>query len=82
MHIGTALDVPNGFGSLASGTTYHLLSNRSDATFATLTWFSQEKNTWKCSFIRIPKEEFAAALIEKHLIIATTQPTLPPWLDA
>lgn len=82
MHIGTALDVPNGFGSLASGTTYHLLSNRSDATFATLTWFSQEKNTWKCSFIRIPKEEFEAALIEKHLIIATTQPTLPPWLDA
>ena len=82
MHIGTALHAPNGFGSLASGTTYHLLSNRSDASFTTLTWFYQNKGTWKTSFIRLPKEDFEAALIEKNLIIATTQPTLPPWLDA
>ena len=82
MHIGTALHAPNGFGSLASGTTYHLLSNRSDVSFTTLTWFYENKNTWKASFIRIPKEEFESALIEKNLIIAATQPTLPPWLDA
>ena len=82
MHIGTALHAPNGFGSLASGTTYHLLSNRSDVSFTTMTWFYENKNTWKASFTRIPKEEFESALIEKNLIIAATQPTLPPWLDA
>ncbi len=44
MHIGTALHAPNGFGSLASGTTYHLLSNRSDVSFTTMTWFYENKN--------------------------------------
>lgn len=82
MHIGTALNAPNGFGSLASGTTYHLLSNRSDAAFTTLVWFYKSKSTWKASFIRLPKQEFEASLIEKNLIVAPTQPTLPPWLDA
>lgn len=82
MHVGTALHAPDGFGSLASGTTYHLLSNRSEAAFTTLTWFYKNNSTWKTSFIRIPKQEFEVALVEKNLIIATIQPALPPWLDA
>lgn len=82
MHIGTALQAPNGLGPLACDATYHLLGNRSDTDFTWLVWFCQEPNGWKAHFTQLTRTQFEDALCAGDLKPTLSQSTLPPWLSA
>ena len=80
MHIGVQLIAPEGTPSLCSGRTFYLFSNGAQRLHTTLAWFERQKHEWRAHLIRLPKDEFEAALLEGHLKVASKQATLPPWL--
>lgn len=82
MSIGRQFIAPQGWGSLASSTTYYLLANRPDLDAMTFAWFTQSKTEWRVYFIRLPRGDVEVALRDRRLIEAPEQASLPPWLKA
>jgi len=79
MHVGIALQSSGGSGGFDSHITYHLLANRKESVF--LAFFSKESKEWRAHLIKVPRQDFEEALINKHLVPSPDQPTVPPWLQ-
>lgn len=80
MSIGRQYIAPQGLGSLASGTTYYLLSNRPEMDGITFAWFSRPKSEWRVHLIRLSRDYVETALKDGSLVESATQTTSPPWL--
>lgn len=82
MHIGTRIVAPEGFGQLAKDTFYHCLDNNHSHPNILLVQFAwRNKGQPSALLLKIPREDFEAA-IDDGLIVATEeQPSLPPWLE-
>ena len=82
MHIGTRIVAPEGFGQLAKDTFYHCLDNNHSRPNILLVQFAwRNKGQPNALLLKIPREDFEAAIDDGLIVRTEEQPSLPPWLE-
>jgi hypothetical protein len=83
MHVGIQLVAPEGYGQLCKGETYHFLRNDSKQGRAMLVHFTGWNQTKPgANLLVLDQGSFERGVKGGHIVAATTQYELPPWLQS